>query len=256
MADTREAEAFIPSAKEGDSDEYTESSRPVAAWRHCYGANKAIASILSAAGVVVTIIVLLFVFSPVKTSHAGHKESSAALAGPTLQGQEDCGQSPGEARKLGCIFDPVLLGWVPYRCHDAQLSADFLRRHGKNGKEEWAFNTVANGTADTALSFSELVDSGDFNEVYAEFAFLLLHCSFTRRKVQRAAVLGEITDGYTADPHQSAHCEMWTMWRNELDDMSTTVYNKYATCPRTHRNVGRYGWYRMINGHKVYRQDT
>ncbi|KAK3351076.1 hypothetical protein B0H65DRAFT_456832 [Neurospora tetraspora] len=44
------------------------------------------------------------------------------------QSLEDCGLSPTSARQSNCVFDPVLMGWVPIRCHDADLASEFLSR--------------------------------------------------------------------------------------------------------------------------------
>lgn len=158
---------------------------------------------------------------------------------------EECGQSADDARELGCVFDAVLMGWVPWRCHDKALSADFLR-HNK-----WQLHEDANLTAGTAVSEDEVM-SGRWAELYADYDFLVFSCMYAWKKTRRATLSGVVLDGYTADEHNTNHCQM-----NLLSDprpTANTVYVKYVSCPWVNIDRGRFGWYRMIGGKKVSRQ--
>ncbi|KAM0745435.1 hypothetical protein ACQRIT_000819 [Beauveria bassiana] len=112
---------------------------------------------------------------------------------------EECGTSPAEARQLGCVFDIIVMGWTPDRCHDGELSAEFL------AKRDWKFFAHAN-TTQPALSAYDIV-KGEWDNIYVDYEFQLFHCVYLWRKTQRATARDSILDGYTADPHVVNHCE-------------------------------------------------
>ncbi|KAK3387939.1 hypothetical protein B0H63DRAFT_559369 [Podospora didyma] len=118
---------------------------------------------------------------------------------------EECGLSPIEARQRGCVFDVVLMGWVPWRCHNPELSNEFLAR------KDWAFYRVPDWNSTTPKIPMAEVMAGEWNTIYVEDDFNLLHCTYTWRKTQRAALYGDILDGYLADAHHTNHCEMLLM---------------------------------------------
>lgn len=173
-----------------------------------------------------------------------HKQDSEqSLRGQKLQVPEECGESPSEARALGCVFDVIIMGWVPWRCHDADLAAEFLAR------DDWAFYRTPN-TTEPQLPTSEIL-AGEWEEVYVDYKYHVVHCTYTWRKTQRAAMSGLVLDGYIADPHHTNHCEMMLLHEPLAEN---SAYIKYASCPWVHVDRGRFGWYRMRGGKKTYRQ--
>ncbi|KAL1859795.1 hypothetical protein Daus18300_009385 [Diaporthe australafricana] len=173
-----------------------------------------------------------------------HREDSEkALQEQELQIPEECGESSSEARDLGCIFDVIIMGWVPWRCHDAELAAEFLAR------DEWAFYRAPNTTG-PEIPISEIL-AGEWEEVYVDYKYHVVHCTYTWRKTQRAAMSGLVLDGYIADPHHTNHCEMMLLHEPLAEN---SAYIKYASCPWVHVDRGRFGWYRMREGKKTYRQ--
>ncbi|KAF3762729.1 hypothetical protein M406DRAFT_72712 [Cryphonectria parasitica EP155] len=57
-----------------------------------------------------------------------------------LRIDEECGESAAQARQAGCVFDAILMGWVPWRCHDTELAVEFMERN------DWAFYHDMNKT--------------------------------------------------------------------------------------------------------------
>ena len=153
---------------------------------------------------------------------------------------EECGESPQEARQLGCAFDAVLMGWVPWRCHDEELANEFLRR------EDWAFYRDTNRTSRVPL---DEILAGEWEIVIVDDAFHTMHCIYTWRKAWRVGMNGGVLDGYIGDDHHTNHCEMMLL----LGGRGEHAYMKYASCPWERHNSGRFGWYRMIHGKKTYR---
>ncbi|KAK1757775.1 hypothetical protein QBC47DRAFT_442818 [Echria macrotheca] len=168
-------------------------------------------------------------------------------------GQEECGLSPSEARKNNCVFDPIIMGWVPGRCYDADLARDFLSRRN------WTFHRTppdGNGKTDDVVVEMSDVLAGDWDFLYVEPQFYILQCLYTWKKTWRAAVenAAVVVDGYLADEHHTNHCEMLITKGPEREK---SLYMKYSSCPwGKHGSAGRFGWYRVVKGKRVYRLDA
>lgn len=173
-----------------------------------------------------------------------HRRGSNAHQEHSLRAPEECGQSPQEARELGCVFDIIIMGWVPPRCYDGQLANDFLGRTG------WGFYRTANLTG-PQIPTSDIM-AGEWDEVFVNYEYHIIHCTYTWKKTQRVAASGEILDGYIADAHHTNHCEMMLLHEPLAEN---SAYIKYASCPWVHGiDQGRFGWYRIMGGKKTYRQ--
>lgn len=163
--------------------------------------------------------------------------------------EEECGLSPAEARRLGCVFDVVLMGWVPRRCYDAELSVEFVERCS-----EWVFYREPGWPNKTSRSVSrvpiEEVLEGEWSVIYAPADVHRLHCTYTWRKTWQTAMRGGFLDGYLGDAHHTNHCEMLLVSGPAQDE---AIYMKYVGCPRVRHDIGRFGWYRVVEGRRVYR---
>jgi hypothetical protein len=158
---------------------------------------------------------------------------------------ESCGGSSAEVISLGCIFDMMSFGWLPARCFDKELTDECLAR------QDWKWFLDPNRVE--AIDFSD-VAAGHYDAVYVTREYQLYHCTYMWRKMHRAMLAGRIVDGYIRDMHHTANCEMQILdqWLG-LNDTSSMIYVKFATCPRVQKDTGRWGWYRVIDGHRVHR---
>lgn len=158
-----------------------------------------------------------------------------------LRIDDECGTSPFDARNQGCVFDVIIMGWVPWRCYDAELASEFLER------DDWTFYHDTNGTRTVT---KEEITQGEWTEFYSDYHYQVIHCMFAWKKTQRAATRGSLLDGYLADPHHTNHCEMSILHGNLADKIA---YMKYVICPHFHVSRDRFGWYRAVGDRKVYR---
>lgn len=158
---------------------------------------------------------------------------------------ETCGNSSSEALSLGCSFDIISFAWLPARCFDQELVNQFLAiRDWK-----WYLDTEGQQTVDLAS-----VAAGQYEQLYVTQEYHMYHCTYMWRKMHRALLAGNVVDGYIGDIHHTAHCEMQILDRSRpLDAISTSIYTKYASCPIKRDFLGRWGWYRIVNGRRVYR---
>lgn len=183
--------------------------------------------------------------------------SNPSTSAPNLD-LEDCGLSPTSALQSNCIFDPILMGWVPLRCHDTELAAEFLSRQelGRFYRDEDHNSTMP----------LEEVMKGEWEYVYVGWEFQALHCMYSWKKTLRAAVAmmdgregkGAVLDGYVGDEHHTNHCEMWMLQQGKEGIKELGVYMKYVGCPREgggKKEMGRLGWYRVLGGKRVYRNE-
>ena len=167
------------------------------------------------------------------------------LSQPENISPDTCGNSSHEALSLGCSFDVMSFAWLPDRCFDKELVDDFLALKDWN----WYLDAGGQQTADPAS-----VAAGAYDELYVTQEYHMYHCTHMWRKMHRAILAGRDLDGYIGDMHHTAHCEMQILDRSRaLDDTSTKIYTKYVECPLQQESRGRWGFYRIINGQRVYR---
>ncbi|KAI0100720.1 hypothetical protein F4776DRAFT_649443 [Hypoxylon sp. NC0597] len=63
----------------------------------------------------------------------GVPETHVKTSKPTGEEFGSCGNSPGEAQSLGCVFDPMSWAWQRPECYNVELINDFLN------KTDWHF---------------------------------------------------------------------------------------------------------------------
>jgi hypothetical protein len=184
-------------------------------------------------------IILTVVYLPQDARAEDHKSHQ-----PT----GSCGSSAAEAVSRGCAFDVMEFAWVPSRCFDQDLMNDFL------ALSDWQWYVDAAGTEPAD---KDAIAHGHYDEVFVTQQYHIYHCTYMWRKMHRAFLAGAVVDGYIADTHHTAHCELQlaNYWRTGINDTSTSIYVKYSDCPATRQgqDLGRFGWYRMIAGQRIHR---
>ena len=168
--------------------------------------------------------------------HRDHGESKIAAS--------DCGMSAAEATQLGCKYDLMSFAWLPPACFDEELTQQFL------GEKTWEW--YQDPSARSPVSQEE-VSLGNFEHLYVKWEYHLYHCVYMWRKMTRALEREVPLDAYIGDPHHTTHCSLQLLNENmNRNATNTMIYTKFPQCGGDHQ--GRLGWYRVINGHKVYRQ--
>ena len=136
-----------------------------------------------------------------------------------------CGSTPSEARARGCHFDIMSFCWLPDRCYDEELSEEF------QAHKTWEWYLDQNLTVpisqDDALS-------GEFAELYVDWEYHILHCTYMWRKMHRATMGPGVSaiDGYIGSARHTEHCgEMLLMNRDlSLGTFNTVIRRKYPAC--------------------------
>ncbi|KAJ9143171.1 hypothetical protein NKR19_g7002 [Coniochaeta hoffmannii] len=132
-------------------------------------------------------------FPPIRTG-------SDPISGlPKSWSHGDCGNSPSEAKSLGCRFDIVLHSWLPADCITPEDDADAeLMYAGRSW--EWQ---LGNGT-EVAL---DDVRSGEFPFVHTSFDWHVAHRMYVWKRMHRALMdKARRIDSYTINYHHTTHC--------------------------------------------------
>ena len=124
----------------------------------------------------------------------------------TPLGTCNCGNSVAEARAMGCRFDILASAWLPEKCRDEELTAEF-EQSGDGPDGAWRYWLDANHTQE--ISVDELAghaDDPDFR-FYSTTQWHVAHCLFYWRKQQRArAVGGAIVEPRFDSEQHINHC--------------------------------------------------
>ncbi|KAH8660329.1 hypothetical protein BX600DRAFT_513943 [Xylariales sp. PMI_506] len=137
-----------------------------------------------------------------------------------------CGTTPAEARAAGCQFDMMAFSWLPARCYDAELTAEFARL------KDWEYFEDQNRTVPVPL---ELALTGGYSELYTKFEYHLRHCTFLWKKMHRALLQRggkRAIDSVTAKYGHTEHCSKMLLGSREvaLDLVNSIIQLKFPDC--------------------------
>lgn len=165
----------------------------------------------------VSILLSLLVIS--SAAFVAYKSAvTRALTKPTV---DQCGTTPAEARKLGCIFETTLSLWVPPQCYDFELETTYLQQPSLK------YYRDVNLTEEVSL---HEVKKGESIGWFVPWDHHVRHCAFAFRKFHRAVEYGKNIDGYVLRYAHTEHCiKMMTEpedWRSSITqfDMRSFPY--------------------------------
>ena len=138
----------------------------------------------------------------------------------------DCGNSPSEAKLLGCRFDIILHSWLPADCITPEDDADAVLMYaGRNW--EWR---LGNGTEVTL----DDVRTGEFAFVHTSFDWHVTHCMYVWKRMHRVMMdSGRRVDSYTINYHHTTHCAEMIGGGETGDgmkDAGSKIFVKYPVC--------------------------
>ncbi|KAI0162267.1 hypothetical protein GGR57DRAFT_489959 [Xylariaceae sp. FL1272] len=112
-----------------------------------------------------------------------------------------CGKTPEEAKARGCEFDMLVTAWLPPRCHDRELTNEFMETG------QWQFYTKyhANDTDKYGTYDADFIGSVN-RTVWTTRRWHATHCLFMFKKLTRALVRGWTTDAEAVSEPHMEHC--------------------------------------------------
>jgi hypothetical protein len=146
-----------------------------------------------------------------------------------------CGTTPTEARRRGCVFETTGFAWLPRACLDPTIEAQFLAHITKHNVTYYRDQDC---TQRVSLTEVQRGDEGFFvQETYHK-----THCAFLLRKLHSAFCEGKPVDGMIMNQGHTKHC-VGEMLDGEMMHMGANgqfSYLKYPYCGK----MGGYnlGW--------------
>ncbi|KAL9094815.1 MAG: hypothetical protein Q9165_002764 [Trypethelium subeluteriae] len=133
-----------------------------------------------------------------------------------------CGKTPEEALASGCHFDIVATAWLPPRCIDQELAAEFEALH------PWQYFPNANGTD----PFSNDPDAlgSQTGLIWTTHRWHAAHCVYMWKKLNRALIGGWKTDAETVQQAHTNHCTMAVLDVEDVDAIRSIMEIIYPPC--------------------------
>ena len=124
--------------------------------------------------------------------------SNSVSVDPALPQILHCGETPEEARRLGCVFQIWSYSWVPAACHDPTLSDEFL------ALRDWEYYNGPMGQG-SQMNLSDIL-TGNYDS-YGTWGQHFYHCAFTWQnwaKIQTGSGIRPTNHGILYD--HVVHC--------------------------------------------------
>ncbi|KAM7220095.1 hypothetical protein V8F06_004423 [Rhypophila decipiens] len=134
-----------------------------------------------------------------------------------------CGTSPEEALALGCHFDIIATAWLPPRCIDKDLVAEFEATY------PWRYFRNPDGTDPYPDDGHDALGSQN-TTIWTTKRWHVAHCLYMWRKLNRALVRGRMTDGETITQWHTDHCTNLILQMGDPDAIATIVEIIYPPC--------------------------
>jgi hypothetical protein len=116
-----------------------------------------------------------------------------------------CGESIAEAISLGCKYDELSAAWLPERCRDEELTAEFSRAGpGPNGT--WTYWADRNHTKELTLHEVSLYAEKQPELFHTTWEWHVMHCVFSWRKEHRSRYNGITYEPRSDTEHHIMHC--------------------------------------------------
>ncbi|KZL81164.1 hypothetical protein CI238_11649 [Colletotrichum incanum] len=122
-----------------------------------------------------------------------------------------CGSTPEEARKNGCIYDVIQIGFMHPQCFDEDLHTRYMKEHN--------FTFYGDKDGLVVLPIEEVI-SGQIVDLWTDGGFHLTHCAYMWEKHWRALKNGGVNiamDARTRDEAHVQHCINWVANPNVTD---------------------------------------
>ncbi|PVH94517.1 hypothetical protein DM02DRAFT_692972 [Periconia macrospinosa] len=176
------------------------------------------------------------------------KQDASCSSGMSVAGKMDpapvkqdascsCGTSVAEAMAKGCQYDILSSAWLPPRCRDEKLSAQFDKA-GPGPGGAWSYFADLNGTTLIDPStLSQLTNTG--RTYYATNTWHIVHCFYFWKKQYRAKFTGVTVEAWgDTEPHID-HCLKTFRSFAWTESMGSTIEPMLPNPPFRVKNNGK-----------------
>lgn len=128
-----------------------------------------------------------------------------------------CGDSIAEAKKNGCVYDPLQLGWAPPHCRDDQATNAFRHAAPAMFGHRWPYYAKQDANS-PLLQEQDIANFADTGQVYfTVHAHHLAHCMFIWMKEARVPETRSMMPKRFGGDKHAEHCAMVAMTNETLD---------------------------------------
>ncbi|OTA90640.1 hypothetical protein M434DRAFT_397892 [Hypoxylon sp. CO27-5] len=156
----------------------------------------------------------------------GVPETHVKTSKPTGEEFGSCGNSPGEAQALGCVFDPMSWAWQRPECYNVELINDFLN------KTDWHFYPN-NATRPEEELPREVWVRGGYNGAWGAWSWHMYHCSYSWRKFDAAFHKKKPLDDDILDTLHTKHCSVDIILRDTDPELHAPCLEDPHSCEIT-----------------------
>jgi hypothetical protein len=134
----------------------------------------------------------------------------------------ECGFSPDDARRRGCVFDVMMQDWVPEPCYDSLLTERYLAE----GNYTWWTDGNGNETMT-----DEVMRKGEHGSAWMASSYHQAHCIFSWEKTVRAMRNDRPISQELVSYDHVMHCRMQTLNGAVMDEnIGVRAPTNYAKC--------------------------
>ncbi|KAJ5947841.1 hypothetical protein N7466_000856 [Penicillium verhagenii] len=117
----------------------------------------------------------------------------------------DCGSSVAEALSNGCVYDELSAAWLPERCRDDALTAQFATI-GDGSDGHWMYWAHKNRTGNLTVHEVSLYSDIQPTQYHMSYEWHVWHCLYLWLKEHRFKINGKYFDPRADSEHHIMHC--------------------------------------------------
>lgn len=134
----------------------------------------------------------------------------------------DCGETIEEAESKNCIFDALASAWLPPKCRDDHLTAEF-NRSGPGDRGAWPYYADENGTI--PMTMDEMAQLGGKKVYwYSIREWHVYHCNFYWRKYFRIKDTNALMEKRYGGLHHIRHCNDVFLDKRPIDSIAVHAW--------------------------------
>ncbi|TLS26758.1 hypothetical protein PpBr36_04829 [Pyricularia pennisetigena] len=155
----------------------------------------------------------------------GHKGTVVKTSFTRWEPSSACGNTPAEALARGCVYDEVLLHWIPRECSSPELIDEFVH--------VWPWRFWTSKAATQELSLAEVRQGDQVEDKWVSFGLHRWHCVATWKSLTYAAMTGTKVPAFVLDWNHTVHCSdhvLINMHPGSPFDINSHLDIEYTPC--------------------------
>jgi hypothetical protein len=184
-------------------------------------------SVMYNISLIITIFLIIFLASQIGDQLSTRHDDIYVKNSVPQDEEEPCGKDAIAARARGCNFDPLTFAWLPPRCYDYNLTAEFI------GLQDWEWYRKRPDGSKRRLSLINVMQGNDV-EIYVSWDYHRQHCNYMYLKMHRAMMStgDKWIDGVTMWDIMPGVCDGVFRSKRDLNDTSVQGYIRFPSCKK------------------------